>query len=61
MSNRSSVGGKYLYRVFSSDAVKGQDERAVRYDGMILSRQRNELKRKRRLERQNKRKARKNK
>lgn len=61
MSNRSSVDGKYLSRIFKSDGADNQSDRVVRYDDMILSKQRNELKRKRRLERQNKRKARKNK
>ena len=57
MSNRSSVGGKYLSRVFRADG-ENRDDRVVRYDEMILHKQRNKTMRKRKLERQNKRKAR---
>ena len=58
MSNRSSVGGKYLSRIFKSDGADNQSDRVVRYDEMILHNQRNKTMRKRKLERQNKRKAR---
>lgn len=58
MSNRSSVGGKYLSRIFKSDGADNQSDRVVRYDEMILHKQRNRTMRKRKLERQNKRKAR---
>ena len=64
MSNRSSVSGKYLNRVFTAKEAYAEltrIDKAKRYDEMILQKQRNELKRKRKLERQNKRKARKNK
>ena len=57
MSNRSSVSGKYLSRVFrAQDYI--QDNKTARYDDMILSKQRKTLERKRKQERQNKRKAR---
>lgn len=57
MSNRSSVSGKYLSRVFrAQDDI--QDNKTARYDDMILSKQRKALERKRKQERQNKRKAR---
>lgn len=57
MSNRSSVGGKYLSRVFKAQGdIK--DDKTARYDDMILSKQRKALERKRKQERQNKRKAR---
>ena len=58
MGNRSSVGGKYLSRIFKSDGADNQSDRVVRYDEMILHKQRNKTMRKRKLERQNKRKAR---
>lgn len=58
MSNRSSVGGKYLSRIFKPDGADNQSDRVVRYDEMILHKQRNKTMRKRKLERQNKRKAR---
>ena len=57
MSNRSSVGGKYLSRVFKAQGDI-QDDKIARYDDMILSKQRKALERKRKQERQNKRKAR---
>lgn len=58
MSNKSSVSGKYLSRVFSAqDDI--QDDRAARYDDMILRKQRKEAMRKRKQERQNRRKGRK--
>lgn len=57
MSNRSSVSGKYLSRVFrAQDDIK--DDKAAHYDDMVLSKQRKALERKRKQERQNKRKAR---
>lgn len=59
MSNRSSVGGKYLSRVFKAQGDGIQDDKAARYDGMILSKQRKALERKRKQERQNKRRGRK--
>lgn len=58
MSNKSSINGKYLGRIFSPQGNKRGDDRAARYDEMILHKQRNETMRKRKLERQNKRKAR---
>jgi len=58
MSNRSSVGGKYLSRVFKAQGDGIQDDKTARYDDMILSKQRKALERKRKQERQNKRKAR---
>ena len=66
MSNRSSVSGKYLSRVFRAqgddiqdvETVSYEDDKPVRYDRMILSKQRKALERKRKQERQNKRKAR---
>ena len=58
MSNRSSVGGKYLSRVFRAQGDGIQDDKIARYDDMILSKQRKALERKRKRERQNKRKAR---
>ena len=58
MSNKSSVGGKYLSRIFKAQGDI-QDDRAARYDEMILRKQRKESKRKRKQERQNRRKARK--
>lgn len=59
MSNRSSVGGKYLSRIFKSDGADNQSDKVVRYDEMILHKQRNKTMRKRKLERQNRRKGRK--
>lgn len=59
MSNKSSIRGKYTYKTFSSESVKSPEFSKVRYDAMILCKQRNELKRKRKVERQNKRKGRK--
>lgn len=58
MSNKSSVSGKYLGRVFSPQGNKKGDDKEARYDEMILSKQRKALERKRKQERQNKRKAR---
>lgn len=57
MSNKSSISGKYLSRVFRA---KGdiQDDKSARYDDMILRKQRKAAIRKRKQERQNKRKAR---
>lgn len=57
MSNKSSVSGKYLSRVFRAQGDI-QDDKSARYDDMILSKQRKKLKRNRKQERQNKRKAR---
>ena len=51
MSNASSLIGKYYRR-------KQVDEKIMRYDDMILHKQANKLKAKRKRERQNKRKAR---
>lgn len=59
MSNRSSVGGKYLSRVFKAQGDGIQDDKTVRYDDMILRKQRKALERKRKQERQNKRRGRK--
>lgn len=59
MSNRSSVSGKYLSRVFKAQGDGIQDDRAARYDDMILRKQRKEAMRKRKQERQNRRKGRK--
>lgn len=57
MSNKSSVSGKYLSRIFrAQDDI--QNDISARYDDMILSKQRKKLKRNRKQERQNKRKAR---
>lgn len=57
MSNKSSISGKYLSRVFRAQGDI-QDDKSARYDDMILSKQRKKLKRNRKQERQNKRKAR---
>ena len=59
MSNRSSVGGKYLSRVFKAQGDGIQDDKTARYDDMILRKQRKEAMRKRKQERQNRRKGRK--
>lgn len=58
MSNRSSISGKYLGRIFSPQGNKKGDVKAARYDEMILHKQRNDTMHKRKQERQNKRKAR---
>lgn len=58
MSNKSSISGKYLCRIFSPQGNKKGDDKEARYDEMILSKQRKALERKRKQERQNKRKAR---
>jgi hypothetical protein len=58
VSNKSSVSGKYLGRIFSPHGNKKGDDKVARYDDMILSKQRKALERKRKQERQNKRKAR---
>lgn len=58
MSNKSSISGKYLGRIFSPQGNKKGDDKAARYDEMILSKQRKAHNRKRKQERQNKRKAR---
>lgn len=60
MSNKSSVSGKYLSRVFSAFSARCEigDDKSVRYDDMILRKQRKTAMRKRKQERQNKRKAR---
>lgn len=58
MSNKSSISGKYLSRIFKSDGADNQSDRVVRYDEMILHKQRKAAIRKRKQERQNKRKAR---
>lgn len=58
MSNKSSISGKYLYRIFSAQGNKKGDEKVARYDDMILHKQRKAAIRKRKQERQNKRKAR---
>ena len=57
MSNKSSVSGKYLSRVFRAQGDI-QDDKSARYDDMILRKQRKAAIRKRKQERQNKRKAR---
>lgn len=57
MSNKSSVSGKYLSRIFrAQDDI--QNDISARYDDMILHKQRKAAIRKRKQERQNKRKAR---
>lgn len=58
MSNKSSISGKYLGRIFSPQGNKKGDDKVARYDEMILHKQRNKTMHKRKLERQNKRKAR---
>lgn len=58
MSNKSSINGKYTYRTFTAKDMQSDDFKKVRFDAMILCKQRKELKRKRKAERQNKRKAR---
>lgn len=63
MSNKSRVSGKYWRRAMASPFnnytdLKVTDERIVRYDDMILHKQRKAAIRKRKQERQNKRKAR---
>lgn len=58
MSNKSSISGKYLGRIFSPQGNKKGNDKVARYDDMILSKQRKALERKRKQERQNKRKAR---
>ena len=57
MSNKSSISGKYLSRVFRAQGDI-QDDKSARYDDMILRKQRKAAIRKRKQERQNKRKAR---
>lgn len=57
MSNKSSVSGKYLSRVFRAQGDI-QDDKSARYDDMILHKQRKAAIRKRKQERQNKRKGR---
>lgn len=57
MSNKSSISGKYLSRVFRAQGDI-QDDKSARYDDMILHKQRKAAIRKRKQERQNKRKAR---
>lgn len=64
MSNKSSVSGKYWRRAMASPSnnytdLKVTDERIVRYDDMILHKQRKANLRKRKQERQNKRRGRK--
>lgn len=59
MSNKSSVSGKYLGRIFSPQGNKKGDDKEARYDDMILHKQRKALERKRKQERQNKRRGRK--
>lgn len=58
MSNKSSVSGKYLSRVFRAQGDAIQDDKSARYDEMILRKQRKAHMRRRKQERQNKRKAR---
>lgn len=57
MSNKSSVSGKYLSRVFRAQG-EIQDDKTARYDEMILCKQRKAALKRRKQERQNKRKAR---
>lgn len=57
MSNKSSISGKYLSRVFRAQGDI-RDDKSARYDDMILRKQRKAAIRKRKQERQNKRKAR---
>lgn len=57
MSNKSSISGKYLSRVFRAQGDI-QNDKSARYDDMILRKQRKAAMRKRKQERQNKRKAR---
>lgn len=59
MSNKSSISGKYLGRIFRAQGDGIQDDKTVRYDDMILSKQRKALECKRKQERQNKRRGRK--
>ena len=58
MSNKSSINGKYLARIFSLQGNKKGDAKMARYDEMILCKQRKARMRKRKLERQNRRKGR---
>lgn len=58
MSNKSSINGKYTYRTFTAKDMQSDDFKKVRFDAMILCKQRKEKLRKRKAERQNKRKAR---
>lgn len=58
MSNKSSINGKYVGRTFTTKDMQSDEFRKVRYDAMILCKQRKEKLRKRKAERQNKRKAR---
>lgn len=58
MSNKSSINGKYVGFTYTPGMKEMPEFKTVRYDAMILCKQRNELKRKRKAERQNKRKAR---
>ena len=58
MSNKSSINGKYVGRTFTAKDMQSDDFKKVRFDAMILCKQRKELKRKRKAERQNRRKAR---
>lgn len=59
MSNKSSINGKYTYRTFTAKDMQSDDFSKVRYDAMILCKQRKEKMRKRKQERENKRKAKK--
>ena len=58
MSNKSSINGKYTYRTFTAKDMQSDDFKKVRFDAMILCKQRKELKRKRKAERQSRRKGR---
>lgn len=58
MSNKSSINGKYVGRTFTAKDMQSDDFSRVRYDAMILCKQRKEKLRKRKAERQNKRKGR---
>lgn len=58
MSNKSSISGKYLCRIFSPQGNKKGDDKTARYDDMILCKQRKVALKRRKQERQNRRKAR---
>lgn len=57
MSNKSSISGKYLGRIFRAQG-EIQDDKTARYDEMILCKQRKAALKRRKQERQNRRKAR---
>jgi len=59
MSNKSSVSGKYLGRIFSPQGNKKGDDKEARYDESILCKKRKAALKRRKQERKNRRKGRK--